>query len=244
MVIMGSFYSSIYSLWQCYLLDFIISFMIFIMVFVIVGVLVLWFVDGGVKFWGFDVKMFEFWCGVLPVIVLILQVICSYGLIYYDGLVINNSVGDKVFGGSKLDIKIMGRQWFSVYEYSGLGSWMKFDSYLLGSECFELWWFAYISGWYSFNFTCGLLYSCYYYFWSCYSFLVFTYLWFYIGCFAWDCYYSFVAFWLWWGCIMVCVLKFVVLVMVMCLLLLSLFLMMFFMVGLKIMNMSMMLLLV
>ena len=104
------------------------------MVFVIVGVLVLWFVDGGVKFWGFDVKIFELWCGVLPVIVLILQVICSYGLIYYDGLVINNSVGDKVFGGSKLDIKIRGRQWFWVYEYSGLGSWMKFDSYLLGSD--------------------------------------------------------------------------------------------------------------
>lgn len=65
--------------------------------------------------------MFEFWCGVFPVVILVLQVVCSYGLIYYDGLVVNCSRDFDLVGGSKLDIKIMGRQWFWVYEYRGLG---------------------------------------------------------------------------------------------------------------------------
>ena len=63
----------------------------------------------------------EFWCGVVPIVILFIQGIFSFGFLYYDNLV--NGGGDAgVFTGSKLDVKVVGRQWFWIYEYSGLGS--------------------------------------------------------------------------------------------------------------------------
>lgn len=109
---LGSYYSSVYNLYQCYLLDFIISFMVFIMVFVLVGVVVLFCCGGVVKFFSFNKKVLEFWCGVFPIVMLVVIAFCSYGLIYYDGLVTNGGGDLSFFSGPKLDVKVVGRQWF------------------------------------------------------------------------------------------------------------------------------------
>lgn len=77
---------------------------------------------GSVKFFGYNKKVLEFWCGVLPIVILFFVVFFSFGLICYDSLVVNNVDEGGFFSGSKIDVKVVGRQWFWVYEYSGLGS--------------------------------------------------------------------------------------------------------------------------
>nr|YP_004927943.1 cytochrome c oxidase subunit II [Wellcomia siamensis]ACV96779.1 cytochrome c oxidase subunit II [Wellcomia siamensis] len=138
-LLFGSYYSSVYNLFQMYYLDFVLSFVIFVMVFVICLMLMVIFVDFGfIKFFGYNSKAFEFWCSVIPIFILIFIVFFSYNLIYYDSLVVNNMSEDGIFSGSKIDVKIIGRQWYWVYEYSGLGSWMKFDSYLLSNNMMNM----------------------------------------------------------------------------------------------------------
>lgn len=109
-VFLGSFFSSLYNLYQGYLLDFIIRFMISIMVFVVCMIVFLLSRRGVVKNYVFDKKLWEFWCRVVPIFILFIQVICSYGLLYYDGLITNNSEEVGLMSGAKLDVKVVGRQ--------------------------------------------------------------------------------------------------------------------------------------
>nr|YP_009142699.1 cytochrome c oxidase subunit II [Oxyuris equi]AKI07549.1 cytochrome c oxidase subunit 2 [Oxyuris equi] len=150
---LGSYYSSIYNMYQGYLFDFIVSFMVMIMVFVVLVVLMLMMSSGCCKFYCFNGKLVELVCGVVPVVILVVQVGCSLGMLFYDGMVTNGESEEGVFGGSKLDIKVVGHQWYWVYEYSGLGDWMKFDSYLLGLDSLGLGDLAYVGGGESFEFA-------------------------------------------------------------------------------------------
>ena len=67
-----------------------------------------------------------------------LQIFFSYDLLYYDGLVTNGGEEVAYMLGSKVDIKVVGHQWFWSYEYSGMGDWIKFDSYVLGVDSLGL----------------------------------------------------------------------------------------------------------
>lgn len=109
-VFLGSVFSSIYNLYQSYLLDFVIRFIISIMVFVVCMVVFLLMGKGCVKNFGFNKKLWEFWCRVVPILILVVQVVCSYGLLYYDGLITNNSSEVGFLSGAKLDVKVIGRQ--------------------------------------------------------------------------------------------------------------------------------------
>lgn len=39
---------------------------------------------------------------------------------------------------ARLNVKVIGHQWFWTYDYSGLGDWMKFDSYMVRGNSLNL----------------------------------------------------------------------------------------------------------
>lgn len=110
LVFLGSFYSSLYNMYQVYLLDVTVAFMLSVMVFVL-GLLVLVVVNKVcVKFYSFDFKMLEFFLRVVPIVILVCLVVISFHLLYYDGLVVNGGGYGDVLLGPVLDVKVVGHQ--------------------------------------------------------------------------------------------------------------------------------------
>lgn len=112
LVFLGSCYSSLYNMYQIYLLDVTVAFILSIMVFVL-GLLVVVVVGGVyVKFYDFNFKVLEFFLRVVPIMILVCLALVSFHLLYYDGLVINGGKFGDVLFGPVLDVKVVGHQWF------------------------------------------------------------------------------------------------------------------------------------
>ena len=119
---LGSRYSSLYNIYQIYLLDVTVAFMLSVMVFVL-GLLILVVINKVyVKFYNFNFKVLEFFLRVVPILVLVCLVVVSFHLLYYDGLVVNGGRTGDVLFDPVLDVKVVGHQWYWFYEYVGLGS--------------------------------------------------------------------------------------------------------------------------
>lgn len=89
---------------QIYLMDFVFSFMVGILVFVRFWIIYLFLESGSVKLSNLNFKLIEFWCGALPILILVFQVVFSYGCLYYDNLVTES------LEGRSLSVKVLGRQ--------------------------------------------------------------------------------------------------------------------------------------
>lgn len=96
---------------QCYLIDFVIAFMIAIMIFIFSLIVVLIFNRCSIKYFCFSNRRLEFWCGVLPIIILLIQIFFSYNLLYYDSLITNSKM-ERFVEGPKIVVKVTGHQWF------------------------------------------------------------------------------------------------------------------------------------
>lgn len=127
---LGSYYSSIYGYGYLILMDFVLSLMVFVLVFVLWMILIIFYVCNVTKYFKMSSVVLEVIFGVVPIIILLVQVLFTYDYMYLDGVLTNNQ--SVVGSGGKLIIKIFGHQWFWSYEYVGLGSWIKYDSYILG----------------------------------------------------------------------------------------------------------------
>ena len=62
----------------------------------------------------------EFFCSVLPTLILLIQMVPSLSLLYYYGLMNLDS---------NLTVKVVGHQWYWSYEYSDIPG-LEFDSYM------------------------------------------------------------------------------------------------------------------
>lgn len=102
---------------NCCLLLSVLCFVFLIFVF-------LGFAPGFFKVEGVEYKSGEFYCRVIPVFVLILQILPSLGLLYFFGLL-------GFF--SDLTLKIVGNQWYWSYAFSDFVN-LEFDSYIKANE--------------------------------------------------------------------------------------------------------------
>jgi len=75
-----------------------------------------------------DYQWGEFFCGIIPIFILIFQMIPSLGLLYYYGLI--NFYSD-------LTVKIIGHQWYWSYDYSDFIN-IDFDSYIKSNDLLSL----------------------------------------------------------------------------------------------------------
>lgn len=70
----------------------------------------------------------EFLCGVIPILILCIQIIPSLGLLYYYGLI-------SIY--SDISLKIIGHQWYWSYEYCDFVN-ISFDSYIKRTDILDL----------------------------------------------------------------------------------------------------------
>lgn len=70
----------------------------------------------------------EFWCGILPIFVLMMQIVPSLSLLYFYGLINLDS---------DLTVKIVGHQWYWSYDYSDFDK-LAFDSYIKSVDILKL----------------------------------------------------------------------------------------------------------
>ena len=104
------------------LMDFFLCLLLFVLVFVLCIVVIVMFLGGVVKFYNINNKLLEVFFRVVPIFILFVQVLYSYEFIYFDRLITNINSESDITVGSKIDVKIVGHQWFWSYEYVGLGS--------------------------------------------------------------------------------------------------------------------------
>ena len=102
---------------NCSLLVFVLSFVLFFFFFLFKGFFFF-------KIDGAEYLIFEFFCGFLPVLVLLFQILPSLGVLYSYGV---------SAGFSDLCLKVLGRQWYWSYSYGDFYL-MDFDSYLTSSD--------------------------------------------------------------------------------------------------------------
>lgn len=104
---------------NCCLLLIVLLFVFLVFVFLI-------FSPSFFKVEGAEYKIGEFYCSVVPVFVLLLQMLPSLGLLYFFGLL-------GFF--SDLTLKIVGHQWYWSYSFSDFSN-LEFDSYMKANERF------------------------------------------------------------------------------------------------------------
>nr|AGI96038.1 cytochrome c oxidase subunit 2 [Ascaridia sp. GHL-2013] len=123
-----NFCSSLFSSYMDWFHNFNCSLLFGVLIFV--GMMVFFLVNNSFYFKSSKVeyRMSEFFCSVLPTLVLLMQMVPSLSLLYYYGLINVDS---------SLTVKVVGHQWYWSYEYGDIPG-LEFDSYMKSLDQLEL----------------------------------------------------------------------------------------------------------